>query len=73
LLTGSFDRVSGPRSASGAVYGEFAGAPSREELERFFFLDDADKARVATRRSDSSCAASAAAVLSSSLDLAAGV
>jgi len=36
------------------VYGEFAGAPSREELERFFLLDDADKARVATRRSDSS-------------------
>lgn len=43
-----------PRSASGAVYGEFSGAPSREELERFFFLDDADKARVATRRSASS-------------------
>ncbi len=36
------------------VYGEFSGAPSREELERFFFLDDADKARVATRRSASS-------------------
>jgi len=46
--------VTGPRSASGAVYGEFSGAPSREELERFFFLDDADKARVATRRSASS-------------------
>ena len=29
------------------VYGEFAGAPSREELERFFFLDDANKDRVA--------------------------
>lgn len=46
--------MTGPRSASGAVYGEFSGAPSREELERFFFLDDADKARVATRRSASS-------------------
>lgn len=35
--------MTGPRSASGAVYGEFAGALSREELDRFFFLDDADK------------------------------
>lgn len=53
-LTGSFDRVTGPRSASGAAYGEFSSAPSREELELFFFLDDADKARVATRRSATS-------------------
>ena len=26
-----------------AAYGRFAGAPERAELERFFFLDDADR------------------------------
>lgn len=42
--------MSEPRGASEVVYGRFDGAPSRGELERFFFLDDADKALVATRR-----------------------
>ena len=35
-----------------AVYGRFAGPPERAELERFFFLDDADRALVARRRGD---------------------
>ncbi|MBW8482611.1 Tn3 family transposase [Actinomadura parmotrematis] len=33
-----------------AAYGRFAGVPPRAELERFFFLDDADRALVAGRR-----------------------
>jgi len=53
-LTDSVARVSEPRSASGAVYGRFVGAPARGELERFFFLDDADTALVATRRAEGS-------------------
>ena len=35
-----------------AVYGQFIGEPSRAELERFFFLDDADLRRVRVRRGD---------------------
>lgn len=35
-----------------AAYGRFAGPPERAELERFFFLDDADRALVARRRGD---------------------
>jgi Domain of unknown function (DUF4158) len=35
-----------------AAYGCFAGAPSRAELERFFFLDDADRRLVDRRRGD---------------------
>jgi Domain of unknown function (DUF4158) len=31
-------------------YGRFEGEPSQAELERFFFLDDADRALVAQRR-----------------------
>jgi TnpA family transposase len=33
-----------------AQYGRFYGAPSRAQLERFFFLDDADRALIARRR-----------------------
>ena len=33
-----------------ASYGRFSGPPSRAELERAFFLDDADKALIARRR-----------------------
>jgi hypothetical protein len=35
-----------------AAYGRFAGPPERASLERFFFLDDADRAMVARRRGD---------------------
>ncbi len=33
-------------------YGRFTGAPSQGELERFFFLDDADRLLVDRRRGD---------------------
>ncbi|MGV9386718.1 DUF4158 domain-containing protein [Nonomuraea sp. NPDC003707] len=33
-----------------AAYGRFSGAPSQAELERFFYLDDADRALIAERR-----------------------
>jgi hypothetical protein len=36
-----------------AAYGRFTGAPARAELERFFFLDDTDRALVDRRRRDS--------------------
>jgi hypothetical protein len=35
-----------------ASYGRFAGTPSWAELERFFFLDDADRRLVGKRRSE---------------------
>lgn len=35
-----------------AAYGQFNGEPSRSDLERFFFLDDADRRRVQVRRGD---------------------
>jgi hypothetical protein len=36
--------------AEAAAYGRLIGVPSRAELERFFFLDDADRALIAERR-----------------------
>jgi len=44
--------VAEPRSEREAAYGRFVGTPSRAELERFFFLDDADKRLIARRRGD---------------------
>lgn len=35
-----------------AGFGRFVGEPSRAELERFFFLDDVDRALVARRRGE---------------------
>jgi len=35
-----------------ARFGRYNGPPPRSELDRFFFLDDADKAQVAKRRGD---------------------
>ena len=35
-----------------AAYGRFIGPPSREELERSFFLDDADRVLIARHRGD---------------------
>lgn len=35
-----------------AAYGQFNGEPSRADLERFFFLDDADRGRVQVRRGE---------------------
>ena len=37
-----------------AAYGRFAGAPSRADLERVFFLDDEDRALVTVRRGEHS-------------------
>lgn len=37
-----------------AAYGCFTGPPSRLELERYFFLDDADRALIARHRGDHS-------------------
>ena len=47
-----------------AAYGQFAGPPSRAEMERHFFLDDADRALVDRRRRDSNRLGFAVAVCS---------
>jgi len=38
--------------AQAGAFGRFAGPPSREQLERYFFLDDSDLGLVAGRRRD---------------------
>ena len=38
--------------AQAAAFGRFGGPPARVELERFFFLDDADRELVARRRGE---------------------
>jgi hypothetical protein len=35
-----------------ARYGRFQGVPSRQDLERFFFLDDLDRHLISDRRGD---------------------
>jgi hypothetical protein len=39
-------------AAEEAVFGQFTGSPEQAVLERFFFLDDADRELVAIRRGD---------------------
>jgi len=38
--------------AQAGAFGRFAGPPSREQLERYFFLDDSNLGLVAGRRRD---------------------
>jgi hypothetical protein len=39
-------------AAEEAVGGRFTGSPDQSTVERFFFLDDADRDVVATKRGD---------------------
>ena len=39
-------------AAEEAVYGRFTGPPDQSTLERFFFLDDANRDVIATKRGD---------------------
>jgi hypothetical protein len=39
-------------AAEEAVYGRFTGPPEQSTLERFFFLDDADRDLIAAKRGD---------------------
>lgn len=45
------------------AYGTFTEAPTRPELERFFFLDDDDRDLIALRRTDAHRMGLAATVL----------
>ena len=40
--------------AEAAAYGRYAGPPSRAELEKLFFLDDADRKLIAKRHGEAS-------------------
>jgi TnpA family transposase len=40
--------------AEAAAYGRYVGPPSRAELEKLFFLDDADRKLIAKRRGEAS-------------------
>ena len=44
------DRI--PDRRASRKYGQFVGVPSRAQLERFFFFNDADRALIEQRRGD---------------------
>ncbi|MGP3961783.1 recombinase family protein [Nonomuraea sp. 3N208] len=52
-----------------AAYGRFSGAPSQAELERFFYLDDADRALIAAAVGDTIRIADAARLFRSVADI----
>ena len=46
------ERAERPTDQATTAYGRFPGAPSRSAFERFFFLDDRDRALLERRRRD---------------------